>query len=110
MRENILNLIDNYQIWGAVFVAFVVFVVLLKMQGQLKKLNRNFEFVISKMQEYFEVILKEDLEQEPQSKEERREDIYLTRQEREMLLSNNGKTVKPEDEVVFNAVLQEYFS
>jgi len=64
------------------------------------------------------VILQEEAEEEQASKREESyaqrfmpQEVYLSKQEKEMLLSNpKDRAARAEDEEVFNTVLQEYFS
>ena len=96
MRETIMQIIQNYQIIAIAVISLLAVIVLLRMQRQLKKMNRNFSIITGKMQEYFDVILQEEAEEEePVAKREEGyaqrfmpQEGYLSKQEKEMLLSN----------------------
>ena len=133
MRDMIFAFIHQYALWGILVVAFAALIVLHCMYRQMRKLNRSLGMVTAKVQQYFDVILKEDEEEEEpagraavhsEGEPERRyrprgEDFQLTRGEREMLLSDRAerggrnrtdrKKSKNQEEVL-DAVLQEYFS
>ena len=68
---------------------------------QIKKLNTSLKSITANMQAYFDVILTEeeesDNEQHMEKEEERRAKIEALKKQEE-------------DEQIFNAVLQEYFS
>lgn len=115
MREIIMQYIQNYQIIAIAVISLLALIVLLRMQSQLKRMNRNFTIITCKMQEYFDVILQEEEEGLTESRvqyEQRSipQEIYLSKQEKDMILSKPANKVKKEDEAVFNTVLQEYFS
>lgn len=107
MKELILEFLKEYAALGTVIITLLAVFVLWRMQRQLKRLNRNLAMITNKVQEYFDVIMSEE-EAEETRVPDRREERYLTREEKEMLLSR-PREKNPEDEAVFNAVLQEYF-
>lgn len=112
MLDEILGFADRYLPMGMIFLLFLAFVMLWKMYGQLKRLNHNLNGITGNMQKYFQVILEEEPEdgflakpKQDVSKEER----FLTKEEKEMLLSD-GVTEHWGDEKLFNEIMQEYFS
>lgn len=112
MREIIFEIVNEYAVWGILLLAFVSVIILVRMNGQLRRLNRSLASVTGNVQEYFNVIMTEEPGEEPQPKATReswKEERFLTKEEREMLLSHKKETT-PEDEAVFQAVMQEYFS
>lgn len=94
-------------------LALILVVFLAKILKQIKRLNRSLSSVTGNIQEYFDTILDDT----PEVKMAQ-ETIKITKEERDMLLSESVHKApntqnthkKEEDEKVFNAVLQEYFS
>jgi len=116
MREIIFEFVNQYAMWGILIVAFFSAIILIRMSVQLKRLNRNLSSVTGKVQEYFNAIMAEEPKSEPleeprrmSARENWREEKFLTKEERDMLLGRKNETT-PEDEEVFQAVLQEYFT
>lgn len=93
---------------AAVIVLGLLLVIFLaRILRQIKKLNRSLSSITKNVQEYFDVIMQEEpqVQEEPQAQEalqSRRMDEGQSSLEREQR--------KQEEEKVFNAVLQEYFS
>lgn len=136
MRDVIFAFIHQYAVWGILLTTFLAAIVLHCVYRQMRKLNRNLSMVTAKVQQYFDIIMKEEeeedlyrrreeyTEEEPSRRREihteeeqerryrpREEDFQLTRGEREMLLSDRSDRKKQKrQEEVLDAVLQEYFS
>ena len=112
MKDLIFNFVNRYATWGILLVVLLAAFLLWRMHRQLKRLNRNLGAITGKIQEYFDVILEEEESKELESvpaARSRKEDWEVTDEERRLLLTR--KNVRnPEDEEVFNAVMQEYFS
>lgn len=85
---------------GAVF-GIAILCLLAGMLKQIKKLNASLKSITGNMQAYFDVILTEEEESDSGQHIEKEEEI---REKIEALKK------KEEDEQIFNAVLQEYFS
>lgn len=111
MKDLVFNFVNQYAVWGIFLVVFLAAFLLWRMHRQLKRLNRNLAMITGKIQEYFDVIMEDEEQGEvrPLAREMRREDWEVTKEERDFLLSRK-KEHSPEDEEVFNAVMQEYFS
>ena len=112
MKELIFEFVNQYAIWGILILAFATAFLLWRMHRQLKRLNRNLGMITGKIQEYFTVIMEENAPEEPQRvtpAEVRREERFLTQGERERLHTEKKKQT-PEEEAVFNSVMQEFFS
>ncbi len=95
-----------------VLMGLLILLLLARILRQIKRLNRSLGDIIGNVQAYFDVILRdeeeEELVREPMQihkMEETRED---SRDKRELTAEQEKK--KEEDEKLFNAVLQEYFS
>jgi uncharacterized membrane protein YhiD involved in acid resistance len=110
MLENLLQILQDNAIWVVAFLILVTVIILARMHRQVKRLNKNLGLITQNIQEYFDVIMMEEEESQSQIRTRKREDIFLTKEERDMLLSNDPKVRDPkQDEEVFNAVMQEYF-
>lgn len=112
MKELIFEFVDQYAVWGILILAFTAAFLLWRMHRQLKRLNRNMGKIAGSIQEYFTVIMEENVPEEPQritAGEGGREDRFLTYEERERRLAERKKQ-NAEEEEVFSSVIQEFFS
>lgn len=93
---------------GAAIILIGLFLVitLSRILKQIKRLNQSLGNITGSMQEYFEVILKEDMEEEEETEARA---VQMEKEEHEKRASKEEQK-KLEDEKLFNAVLQEYFS
>lgn len=118
--EELIRFCQRYQglLKEAAFVLMGLLILLLlaRILRQIKRLNRSLGDIIGNVQAYFDVILSDEEEEETEPEavrgpvqihksEETRED---NREKRELTAEQEKK--KAEDEKLFNAVLQEYFS
>ena len=139
MRDMIFAFIHQYAVWGILAIAILGLFVLHGMYRQLRKLNRSLGLVTAKVQQYFDIIMGEEeedeepadrravhMQEQPVHYTPREEDFRLTRGEREMLLADHSERTSRtehtdrvdrmdrkktrEQEEVLDAVLQEYFS
>ena len=129
MKELIIQFIDQYVLWGLMITALLAIFFLAGIHRRLGRLNRSLGMVTGNIQEYFNVIMTEETElledsaSEPQhrtassgesergkasDREMRRGERFLTNEEREILTSRRRQQ-SPEDEEVFNSVMQEFF-
>lgn len=103
----------NESLTGAalVIMGLVFIIILLRVLKQIKRLNRSLSGITKNIQAYFDVIMQE--EQQEQAEER------MQQEPQEILPSSHtgdGESAieqeyrKQEEEKVFNAVLQEYFS
>lgn len=91
---------------AVMFIGLFLLIALSRILKQIKRLNQSLGRITGSMQEYFEVILKEETEQEEEAEMEA---VRMEREEYEQkALKEEQKKI--EDEKLFNAVLQEYFS
>ena len=84
--------------------AVIILFLLAGILRQLKRLNESLKSITGNMQAYFDVILTEDAESEKEAVEETKESSVNRQAEIEALKK------REEEEKLFNAVLQEYFS
>ncbi len=101
----IIHILQDYQeIWKtglAALVLILVLTLLSRILKQMRKLNESLKSITTNMQAYFDVILTEDKELEESIQEDTEESIRAKVAELKK---------KEEEEKLFNAVLQEYFS
>ena len=113
--EKWINILQNYD--GILTVAAVLVMglilefYLIRILRQIKRLNLNLGSITQNIQEYFDVIMQE----EPQIiSEEKKEPEPVMIQSKEESVDSESlveqELRKQEEEKVFNAVLQEYFS
>lgn len=109
--DKIMSFLQNYNeiLTGAaiVLMSFVLIIFLARILRQIKRLNRSLGSITENIQAYIEVILQE----EPQNLEETEvhpEPVHSAGTEEENELLEQER--KRQEEEVFNAVLQEYFS
>lgn len=95
-----------------VLMGLLILLLLARILRQIKRLNRSFGDIIGNVQAYFDVILRDEEEEEAKQqlvqihKMEETEESVRDKQE----LTAEQEKKKAEDEKLFNAVLQEYFS
>ena len=121
--EKWMSILQTYSeiLTGAAVVVMGLFLAffLIRILRQIKRLNRSLGSITENIQAYFDVILQEEAEEEREANlaENRQE----AKKEPELAESKEKKTEgsespaeqelrKQEEEKVFNAVLQEYFS
>lgn len=112
MEERIFEFVSQYVTWGILILVFTAAFILWRMHRQLKRLNRNFGMITGKIQEYLTVIMEENESQEPERTipaAAGREERFLAQGEQERLHTEKKKQT-PEEEAVFNSVMQEFFS
>lgn len=88
-------------------------ILLARMLRQIKRLNKNLGNITGNVQAYMDVILKEETEYEEDSKAETMQaqtEEKERRETKEAAMELEQEQQKIEDEALFNAVLQEYFS
>ena len=127
MKEMIFQFIDQYALWGLLILTVLTVFLLTRLHSQLKRLNRSLGMVTGNIQEYFRVIMAEEDEEEKTStdskwasasgdnqrmatpnREMKRGERFLADGEREILVARRREQ-EPDDEEVFNSVLQEFF-
>lgn len=130
MKEQIIYFVDQYAVWGILIFTVMAVLLLWRLLRQQKRLNRSLGTITERIQAYFDVILTEEEPEEISEREirqdhvsfaretrqgdvfptaeARREERFLTREERELLEMRRKEQVP--DEEVFNTVLQEFFS
>lgn len=127
MKEMIFQFIDQYALWGLLILTVLTVFLLTRIHSQLKRLNRSLGMVTGNIQEYFRVIMAEEDEEEKTStdskwasaprdnqrmatpnREMKRGERFLADGEREILVARRREQ-EPDDEEVFNSVLQEFF-
>jgi len=110
--EKIIDFLQSYNeiLTGAaiILMSLVLIIFLAGILRQIKRLNRSLGSITENIQAYFDVILQEEEPQQAESSEVRPEPVQSTRKEEENELQAQER-IKQEEEV-FNAVLQEYFS
>ncbi|MEG0961337.1 MAG: hypothetical protein RR139_09935 [Lachnospiraceae bacterium] len=109
MKEMIVWMQQNTEILAMAaggLLVVMLFGFLARIVKQIKRLNISLKSITQNIQNYMDVILKEETKETKEAEPER---VTLTREEKEMLLSNDGRK-KEEEEQIVNAVLQEYFS
>lgn len=113
--EEWISLLQNYSeiLTGAaiILMGLILMIFLARILRQIKRLNKSLGSITGNMQAYFDVILKEDTQVE-ETAAETFESPCMVREEkteREEAFSEQEQK-KIEDEKLFNAVLQEYFS
>ena len=106
--EKIINFLQSYNeiLTGAVLILMSL-VLIIFLAGILRQI-RSLGSITENIQAYFDVILQEEEPQQPESSEVQPEPVQSTRKEEENELQAQER-IKQEEEV-FNAVLQEYFS
>lgn len=114
--EELIRFGQRYQVLlkeaALILMGLLILLLLARILRQIKRLNRSLGDIIGNVQAYFEVILRDDEEEEIEQeiaqihKIEETEENKKDRQE----LTPEQAQKKAEDEKLFNAVLQEYFS
>ncbi len=112
--EELMKFWQNYN--GILTQAAIVFagmLLLLLLAGilrQIKKLNKSLGNITGKIQAYFDVILREEEEYEEEIKPGPEPVQVHTKEQERTKMSEEQEKKRREDEKLFNAVLQEYFS
>lgn len=100
----VIDILQNYgeiaHLGLEAVVGIVILCLLAGMLKQIKRLNASLKSITGNMQAYFDVILTEE-ESDSEQHIEKEEEIRAKIEELKK---------KEEDEQIFNAVLQEYFS
>lgn len=97
-----------------VAMGLILAISLSRILRQIKKLNRSLASITNNIQAYFDVIMQEEssVQEEQTAQEEqhgyKQKNMYDEHTEEERNLIEDSK--RKEEEEVFNAVLQEYFS
>lgn len=113
LMETLINFWQKYDgilTEAAVLLIGLLGVILLaRVLRQIKRLNKNLGNITGNVQAYMDVILKEEAEyeEEPEMVQARAEERENKETEEAVLEREHQKM---EDEKLFNAVLQEYFS
>ena len=96
-----------------VVMGLILAISLSRILRQIKRLNRSLTSITDNIQAYFDVIMQEEPQdqgqQQMQGKQQRQENARSQRAEAETEPTDLDYK-KQEEEEVFNAVLQEYFS
>lgn len=96
-----------------VVLAMVLVIILVRVLRQIKRLNRSLSSITENVQAYFDVIMQEESEtsgEKPVQERQQTQEVQQSNQAEteESLIEREYR--KQEEEKVFNAVLQEYFS
>ena len=93
-----------------IVLGLLLAVILLRILRQIKRLNRSLLSITKNVQAYFDVIMQEEVsgQDKPQEAEERAQQQSKCSDGVETSVEQERR--KQEEEEVFNAVLQEYFS
>ncbi len=114
--EKWISILQTYNevltVASIVAVGLILAITLLRILRQIKRLNRSLSGITQNVQAYFDVIMQEEPEAqgEPEAAEvaKMQGDLQGRSPEDESLLEQEQR--KQEEEELFNAVLQEYFS
>lgn len=112
----IINILQTYaELWKMGLAAVLGIVGLFLLAGilkQIKRLNTNLKSVTANIQAYVDVILAEEEEPEEGNREKDSEKSMERAMEKEEEIRAKIEELKKQeqDEQIFNAVLQEYFS
>lgn len=111
--DSIINIFQTYQeIWKislTAVIAVIVFALLAGILRQIKRLNTSLKSITTNMQTYFDVILTEEPEADGEKNPEQTEE-QNGEQGKELQVNLENLKKKEEEEKLFNAILQEYFS
>ena len=111
--EELINFWQKYNeiLNGAVIIlmGLLIVIFLTRILRQIKRLNKSLGSITGNIQAYFDVILKEEEEMEEEQQSSKMVQAQEKEGERKEGLSAQEQK-KMEDEKLFNAVLQEYFS
>lgn len=103
--SKIIHILQTYEdIWKAglaMIFAVIVLLLLAAILRQIKGLNKSLKSITTNMQAYFDVIMAE----EPQTEEVKEGEVQEDNSKKAEALRE-----REEQEKLFNAVLQEYFS
>lgn len=103
--SKIIHILQTYEdIWKAglaMIFAVIVLLLLAAILRQIKGLNKSLKSITTNMQAYFDVIMAE----EPQTEEVKEGEVQEDNSKKAEALRE-----RDEQEKLFNAVLQEYFS
>ncbi|MCI8484169.1 MAG: hypothetical protein HFH41_07500 [Lachnospiraceae bacterium] len=91
-----------------IFMGLLIMLFLTKILRQIKRLNKSLGSITGNIQAYVDVILKEEEETEEEQQSPEMVPAQEEGERKEVLSAQEQK--KMEDEKLFNAVLQEYFS
>ena len=94
----------------AIFAGLIVLLYLARILRQIKRLNKSLGNITEKIKAYFDVILREEEEYEEDVKPEAEPVQVHTGEQEKLKMSAEQEKKRLEDEKLFNAVLQEYFS
>lgn len=115
--NTIINILQTYaELWKMGLAAVLGIVGLFLLAGilrQIKRLNTNLKSVTANIQAYVDVILAEEDEPEEEGNRERNSEKSMERsveKEEEIRAKIEELRKQEQDEQIFNAVLQEYFS
>ena len=121
--EKWISILQTYSeiLTGAAVVVMGLFLAffLIRILRQIKRLNRSLGSITENIQAYFDVILQEEPEEENQmnmaeNRQEAQKEPALAQSKEEKTDDSESPAEqelrKQEEEKVFNAVLQEYFS
>lgn len=96
-----------------VVLALVLVIILARVLRQIKRLNRSLSSITENVQAYFDVIMQEESEasgEEPVQERQQTQEVLKSNQAEGEESPIEREYRKQEEEKVFNAVLQEYFS
>lgn len=95
---------------AVVVLGLLLMIFLARILRQIKRLNRSLGSITGNMQAYFDVILREDgqIPEDEETENTRKLSQEQSKDNKALLMEQERR--KQEEEKVFNAVLQEYFS
>lgn len=89
-----------------VVMGLILAISLSRILRQIKRLNRSLTSITDNIQAYFDVIMQEEVQEQEQGKPQTPESVHTEGAPTPTELEGRRR----EEEEVFNAVLQEYFS
>ncbi len=102
----------NEILTGAVILllGLILTIILLRILRQIKRLNRSLQSITNNIQAYFDVIMQEEVPKQDEEEISEEQALLQRKTIEDMETFVEQERRKQEDEEVFNAVLQEYFS
>ena len=94
----------------AIFAGLIVLLYLARILRQIKRLNRSLQSITNNIQAYFDVIMQEEVPKQDEEEISEEQALLQRKTIEDMETFVEQERRKQEDEEVFNAVLQEYFS
>ena len=91
-------------------LGLILTIILLRILRQIKRLNRSLQSITNNIQAYFDVIMQEEVPKQDEEEISEEQALLQRKTIEDMETFVEQERRKQEDEEVFNAVLQEYFS